>query len=90
MTVPTRKAVTTVDGVITMGPPGTSRPTALRSLRRPKDISTPTARPSAEAITPTTTDSKTTDRTTSARLAPMALSMAMSRARWATTMEKVL
>ena len=53
-------------------------------------MSTPTPRPTAEATTPTATDSNTTERTTWARLAPMARSMAMSRARWATTMEKVL
>ena len=90
MRVPTTKAVITVDGAITMGPPGTSRPTALSRARRPNDISTPTPRPTAEATTPTANDSNTTERTTWARLAPMARSMAISRARWATTMEKVL
>ena len=52
MTVPTTKAVITVDGAITMEPPGTSRPTALSRARRPNDISTPTPRPTAEATTP--------------------------------------
>jgi hypothetical protein len=90
MAVPTTKAVITVDGAITMDPPGTSRPTAPSRARRPNDIPTPAARPTAEATTPTTTDSNTTERTTWARLAPTARSMAMSRARWATTMENVL
>ena len=88
--MPTTKAVTIVPVVMTTSPLGISRPTAPSSARRPKDISTPTPRPTAEATTPTTTDSNSTERSTWRRLAPMARSIAISRVRWATTIEKVL
>ena len=43
-----------------------------------------------DASTPTASASTNTEHSTWRRLAPMARSMAMSRVRWATTIEKVL
>ncbi len=87
---PTMAEVTMVAVEMTTGPDGISRPTAPSSSRSPKDISTPRPRPTAEATRPTPMDSTRTERSTCRRLAPMARSIAISRERWATMIEKVL
>ena len=51
---------------------------------------TPTATPTTDASTPTTTDSPNTWPITWRWLAPIARSSAISRVRWATTIENVL
>jgi hypothetical protein len=88
--MPTTKAVVTVALLMTTVPFGISRPTAPRRPRRPKDISTPAARPMAEETAPMMADSSSTERSTWRRLAPTARSMAISRMRWAMVIEKVL
>ena len=87
---PTTKAVVTVPEVMTTSPLGMSRPTAPSSPRRPNDIATPAARPTADATVPTITDSSSTALSTCRRLAPTARSIAISRMRWAMMIEKVL
>ncbi len=57
---------------------------------RPIDSPTPATTPTALASIPTTTDSPITDPRTWRFDAPIARSSAISRIRWATTIENVL
>jgi hypothetical protein len=70
--------------------PGSGKP--MESIRAPSPAArpTPATRPSAEATTPTASDSTIVDTSTWRREAPSARRSADSRLRWATTMEKVL
>ena len=58
------------DSETTKLPPGISTPTAASRPRSPNDITTPKARPSADARRSTATDSSRTERKTWRRPAP--------------------
>ena len=80
----------TVDDVTTTPPAGMSIPMVSSSTFRPDATPMPAARPTTEAMSPTTTASSSTEPSTWRRLAPMARRSAMSRPRWATRIEKEL
>jgi hypothetical protein len=73
-----------------IGPSGSSIPNCDISFASPVATPTPAASPAAEATAPTMVASINTDPLTWRPEAPMALSSAISRVRWATVMEKVL
>ena len=89
-TIPTMNPTTIALVGTTMVVPGRSMPIALIAALRPIASTTPETIPMTEEMMPTSTDSPSTWRITCARLAPIARSSAISRVRWATTIEKVL
>ena len=87
---PTTSATTTVRASNTSGPDGSVKPNALSNASSPRAASTPRPVPMSEETTPTMAASPSTERKTWRRLAPTTRSMASSRARCPTVMEKVL
>ena len=69
---------------------GRPKPTALKSAPSTFANPTPARRPITDAITPTVSASPRTVVSTCRRIAPTVRSMANSRMRWATVIEKVL
>ena len=74
----------------TVAPPGSSTPKDVSSADNPWARPMPSTVPIAEATTPTTSASATIMRSTCLRLEPMARSIAVSRVRCATVIEKAL
>jgi hypothetical protein len=88
--MPTARETMMVRGRNWMVVLGRSMPNPLSRARRPIAITSPKARPTSEASTPTIADSASTEVSTWRRLAPRQRSRASSRVRWATMMAKVL
>ena len=88
--IPTSGAMTSVVVRIVRPPAGSANPNASNSAFRPWASAKPRPRPAAEATTPTTIDSPASDQNTWRRSAPIALSSADDRCRWAAMIENVL
>ena len=86
ITVPSASETRTVRSANTIPASGSSPPIALSSLASPN----PANRPMTEASSPITTPSITTERMTCLREAPSVRSVANSRVRWATVIDRVL
>ena len=71
-------------------PAGSAKPNASNSAFKPWASAKPRPSPTAEATTPTTIDSPASDQNTWRRSAPIALSSADERWRWAAMIENVL
>ena len=88
--VPSTSARTIVRVAITVPDEGRSIPSAFSSAMAPGANPMPATRPTAEAAKPITNASRVTEETIWRRLAPRVRSIANSRVRWATMIEKVL
>ena len=86
--MPTNRQAITADGPIWSDVVG--RPVEDVTALRTAAIPMPAAKPTSAPMSPTTNASRSTERVTCLRLAPIALSRANSRTRWATIIEKVL
>jgi hypothetical protein len=84
--VPTAIETKIVRGANTNPTSGRSPPSAVSSLASP----TPAKSPTTEASSPITRPSMTTERMTCLREAPRVRSVANSRVRWATVIDRVL
>ena len=87
---PTSSATTIVRGLRARPPVGRSAPTALKSASMALATPSPATRPSSDAARPIVRASPVTVASTWRRDAPRARSMANSRRRWATVIEKAL
>jgi hypothetical protein len=87
---PTANEAMIVRGSTSVGPGGNSAPIALNSALSPSATPMPASSPTADAISPTTTDSPSTDRVIWRRLAPSARISASSLVRCAIRIENVL
>ncbi len=88
--IPTSGAMTSVVVRIVRPPAGSAKPNASNSAFKPWASAKPRPSPTAEATTPTTIDSPASDQNTWRRSAPIALSSADDRWRWAAMIENVL
>ena len=79
-----------VCGAITVPASGSSTPSAPNSATMPLAIPRPMTSPITEATRPITRPSSRTERMTCLREAPSVRSVANSRVRWATVIERVL
>ena len=86
ITVPSASETSTVRSAKTIPASGSSPPIALSSLASPN----PANSPITEASSPITRPSITTERMTCLREAPSVRSVANSRVRWATVIDRVL
>ena len=86
ITVPSASETRTVRSENTIPASGSSPPSALSSLASPSPAKSPTT----EASSPITRPSITTERMTCLREAPSVRSVANSRVRWATVIDRVL
>ena len=89
-TTPTARAMMMVRGCRTRPLIGMSKPAALNTWFTPAATPRPTNRPTSEASTPMTSASPARLNNTCRRVAPRARSMANSRRRCATVIEKAL
>jgi hypothetical protein len=89
-TTPTSRLTTTVRVANTMLVVGRSSCSALKRLFRPLARAMPSASPINDERRPIRNASSTTERSTCPREAPSVLSVANSRVRWATVIERVL
>ncbi len=88
--MPTISAIAIVRGANTKPVRGMPKPTASKSELRSLENPIPARIPRPEAITPIASASVTTIPSTWRRVAPSARTIANSRIRWATVIEKVL
>lgn len=89
-TMPTASGSSMDSGPITKSPSGNGNPMTGNSAWSPAAMPIPPASPAAEATTATAVASTRVAAAICRRAAPSALNRAFSRARWATTMAKVL
>ncbi len=88
--VPTSSETTIVRVAKTVSETGSPRPSARKRASSPFASARPRNRPTTEAMKPMTNASSRTDRSTCRREAPSVRSVANSRVRWATVIERVL
>lgn len=89
ISVPTASPMATVPASTWSGAEGSENPNMPISRVSPCAMPSPSTMPSADAAAPSTAASTTMVCITWRRVAPIALSNASSRVRWATCMEKV-